>query len=430
MTTEKIKYQLLKFLSLGTYPEMEENKKLAIQLATFTGFSLLVTLLFHFFFALYRGHYPLYYFYTAGAVIVYIGLWCLVKRHYDTGRFIIHLVAIFQVFITADAVGGVGGYEYYYFLTLMTPFVVFSIEERKKGFVLSGLAATALIVQQLIGTGLIFPVLVPTPGEGLISVIVVIIFMVSVLSVARWQMVLTLQEIKRQQGELVHSSNLIALGEMSAGIAHEINNPLQTLSFLNESLKRYLAQEQNLPTKVQGQLETMDKTIFKISAMIRGLRELSRDVSNDPIQAFYFKDVIEDVINISGERLKFLGIKVDIQDFTNSKVKGHFIRASQVLINLLNNSIDALESLDEKWIKIELREHHHFIAMSVTDAGLGIPKHIVQKMMQPFFTTKGPGRGTGLGLSISKSIIEKSGGKFYYDPISANTRFVIELPVE
>jgi len=217
---------------------------------------------------------------------------------------------------------------------------------------------------------------------------------------------------------------------MTAGIAHEINNPLQTLSLHNESLKRYLERDENLPLKIKTQLSVIDKTINKISVMISGLKDLSREATNDPIQTFYLKDVIEEVMNVSSERIRRLGITIEIQDTSHSLVRGHFIHASQVLINLLNNSIDALENIDQKWIRIEIKDDHDYLIMSVTDSGAGIPKDIASKIMLPFFTTKEPGRGTGLGLSISKSIIERNGGKFYYDIASPVTRFVIELPIE
>lgn len=99
----------------------------------------------------------------------------------------------------------------------------------------------------------------------------------------------------------------------------------------------------------------------------------------------------------------------------------------QVLVNLINNSADAIERNEEKWIDIsyEVNENKHRI--KITDSGLGIPKEVQKKMFEAFYTTKGVEKGTGLGLSVCKRIMESHGGKFYIDNQCKNTRFVLEF---
>lgn len=101
----------------------------------------------------------------------------------------------------------------------------------------------------------------------------------------------------------------------------------------------------------------------------------------------------------------------------------------QVILNLLNNSYDALESLNEKWIEIKLQKNNNKIVISVTDSGEGIPNNISHKIFEPFFTTKEIGKGPGLGLCISKGIIEGYKGNLYLDKSSFNKCFIIELPL-
>jgi C4-dicarboxylate-specific signal transduction histidine kinase len=109
----------------------------------------------------------------------------------------------------------------------------------------------------------------------------------------------------------------------------------------------------------------------------------------------------------------------------------------QVLLNLINNACDAVASLPDKWVKVEFQivdapagfKHRKEIIISVIDSGAGIPKNIVDKLMQPFFTTKDPDKGTGLGLSISNNIIKNHGGRLEYNSKSPNTRFDITLPI-
>ena len=97
-------------------------------------------------------------------------------------------------------------------------------------------------------------------------------------------------------------------------------------------------------------------------------------------------------------------------------------------MNLMSNSIDAIHTENDKWIKIETSLDDHLCQISITDSGLGIPNDVIEKMMNPFFTTKEIGKGTGLGLSISNGIIKSHGGILKYDTKSKHTCFTIQLP--
>ena len=101
---------------------------------------------------------------------------------------------------------------------------------------------------------------------------------------------------------------------------------------------------------------------------------------------------------------------------------------SQVLMNLLGNSFDAVESQELKWVTLTVDQNEGKVNLAVTDSGKGVDTAIVQKIMDPFFTTKGIGRGTGIGLSISKGIAENHNGTLSLDTKSKVTRFVLEIP--
>jgi C4-dicarboxylate-specific signal transduction histidine kinase len=101
---------------------------------------------------------------------------------------------------------------------------------------------------------------------------------------------------------------------------------------------------------------------------------------------------------------------------------------AQVLLNLLNNSYDAVQDLPEKWVRVNLDSFGSTIDIRVTDSGPGIPAEISSKLMQSFFTTKEIGKGTGLGLSISKGIVEAHNGNIRIDNNCKNTCFVVTLP--
>ena len=132
-------------------------------------------------------------------------------------------------------------------------------------------------------------------------------------------------------------------------------------------------------------------------------------------------------LKISQKRCFNSGIKIKENFDTNLKVRCNDVGLAQVMLNLIVNSIDAIEVLPEKWISIATEFEKDLVRISVTDSGSGIPDEIASKMNQPFFTTKGPKKGTGLGLSISKKFIEKMSGSFYYNAKCPNTQFVIEF---
>jgi C4-dicarboxylate-specific signal transduction histidine kinase len=110
------------------------------------------------------------------------------------------------------------------------------------------------------------------------------------------------------------------------------------------------------------------------------------------------------------------------------KIHCQEVPISQVLINLIGNSCDAIQGQKDKWIKISAEIKDENVFLSVTDSGNGIPALLQEKIFQPFFTTKAIGQGTGLGLSISKGIINSQNGNLTLDTQCKNTKFVIQLP--
>jgi len=108
--------------------------------------------------------------------------------------------------------------------------------------------------------------------------------------------------------------------------------------------------------------------------------------------------------------------------------EGREVEISQVVLNLLSNASDAIETLSDKWIKLSVFSRQDFVEIHITDSGDGIRPEIRKKIFQPFFTTKAIGRGTGMGLSISSGIIQKHRGELQIDSQNPNTCFIIRLP--
>lgn len=237
--------------------------------------------------------------------------------------------------------------------------------------------------------------------------------------------------IKEQQVQLIHSAKMSSLGEMAGGIAHEINNPLAIISSANSILKKIYKQPDRDPVLIEKCTQNIDKTVERITKIIQGLRVVTRDGTGELLSAVTIRDLMSDVLSLCSERFKNhgVGLFVDLDNpVFSTTILCKRVQISQVFINLLGNAYDAVEGLDEKWVKIEFYDLGDFVEFKITDSGKGIPHEIKEKVFKPFFTTKPIGKGTGLGLSLSASIINDHSGSFTIDDQNSNTCFVIQLP--
>lgn len=239
-------------------------------------------------------------------------------------------------------------------------------------------------------------------------------------------------ELKKTQESLIESAKLSSLGEMAAGVAHEINNPLGILFVMLENTKQiYLKKnlkDESVIAKLNENADRMQKTLDRISKIIKSLLKISRSTDKVSLSLVDFNEVCDDTINVCSEKLKKLNIDLRVDVETPFHLYADSVQLSQVLLNLINNSMDAIVNLDEKWIEIKALKHNSKIIISVIDSGSGIQSDLSNKIFMPFFTTKEVGQGTGLGLSISKKIIESLNGKMYLDSSKAHTTFILEFP--
>lgn len=237
-------------------------------------------------------------------------------------------------------------------------------------------------------------------------------------------------QIDEQRQNLFASSKLSALGEMSAGIAHEINNPLAIISGKLQQIKSMTRRENLDPPTVLKHVEAAEKTVERISKIITGLRRFSRDCGHDQFETATLRTILEDTLSLCEARFKNHDVKLRFPPLETTEIalECRSTQISQVLLNLLNNAFDAIAECPDRWINVDFKDAGNSIEVSVTDCGHGIPLEIQEKIMQPFFTTKEIGKGTGLGLSISTGIAKSHGGELKLDRASQNTRFILKLP--
>jgi C4-dicarboxylate-specific signal transduction histidine kinase len=228
----------------------------------------------------------------------------------------------------------------------------------------------------------------------------------------------------------LQSSKLASLGEMAAGLAHEINNPLAVIMGRAEMLMETLNSDNPSPLEMNRNLGKIQEMAVRISKIVTSMRKVSKGNAGGQLAMISLAEVLEDILNLSTQRLKNKSIELDYKEFPlDLKVKSNFTQLSQVIINIMNNAMDELEKLpdDQRRIEITAKTFETYVELRIADSGKGIPEAIRLKIFEPFFTTKEVGQGTGLGLSISRTLMQEMGGDLTLAP-EAKTCFILKIP--
>lgn len=235
--------------------------------------------------------------------------------------------------------------------------------------------------------------------------------------------------LEKEKLNSINAYKMASLGEMAGGIAHEINNPLTIIKGSSDIIVKNIRDGNLNPKLIEKYSEKISKTTDRVSKVIISLKNFSRDGSDDPFENYSVSKLIEGSLDLCSEKFKVNGI-----DFINDKVDPNLkidcrvIQIEQVLVNLFNNAFDAVSTQEEKWVKVFVEEDDVEIKICVQDSGIGVSKEVIEKIMQPFFTTKELGKGTGLGLSISKGIIESHSGAINIEDSYGFTTFSLSFP--
>lgn len=241
--------------------------------------------------------------------------------------------------------------------------------------------------------------------------------------------------LESQRAKAAYASKMASLGEMASGVAHEINNPLtimtSRLHLLERRVQAHLKSIEGVDEfsrSLNPEIAKLMQLTVRISKIVKGLKTFARDGSKDPMEWVSLKEIVNDSIQLVSRKAQSHEISIS-SEIEELEVFCRPVEMSQVFVNLVGNSTDAILNQREKWIKIVCRLDGNSVVIEVWDSGPGIAAEVQTNMMQPFFTTKPAGQGTGLGLSISKGIIESHQGQFAYLPDSPSTCFQIKLPL-
>ena len=266
----------------------------------------------------------------------------------------------------------------------------------------------------------------------------------------------TLENLRKTQAQLVQSEKLVSLGLLTAGIAHEINNPINFVSASVPSLKRNFEDVKSLITEIKSikvseeqriQLDELFKQL-DINATLEETEILLNGISDGANRTSIIVKDLQSFSRIDDKEMKTANLHYGIDstlallknkitdsievimDYGNiPPIKCYEGQLNQVFMNVLNNAIDAIPG--KGTITVKTRSENGFVKIYVTDSGVGMSEEVKKKIFDPFFTTKDVGKGTGLGLAVSYGIIERHGGTIEVKSEQGKgTEFIISLPVK
>ena len=242
-------------------------------------------------------------------------------------------------------------------------------------------------------------------------------------------------KIFAQQLQLASSARLSALGEVSAGISHEINNPLGVILGRVEMLQDHLKQGSVDLEFLKKSLQQIEETALRIESIIKSMRVFAHGGNSDGVtrtdEVFSPQELLRMIHNLVSEKFQKAQVELSVRGFDQDRsIVGSSTFMLQIAVNLLSNAFDAVCDLHKgrKQVFLSLFIEEGFWVLEVRDSGPGIPREIRDKIFQPFFTTKAVRSGTGLGLSLSRAMAQKMGGDLEWDKEAAETTFKVRIP--
>jgi len=234
------------------------------------------------------------------------------------------------------------------------------------------------------------------------------------------------RELHTAQDELVHAARMAALGQMSAALAHEINQPLTALRMQLASLRLLL--DSGREGEVREGLGHVEGLLERMAALTSHLKTFARKSPAGLQQHLALADVLEQALQLLSPRIRSEQVEVFRQVPAEARVNGDAIRLEQVLINLLHNALDAMAERPQRRLRILCERAGDVWQLSVADNGGGIPGEQLDQVFEPFFTTKPVGQGLGLGLAVSYGIVRDMGGTLEVSNDEQGAVFTLTLP--
>ena len=232
------------------------------------------------------------------------------------------------------------------------------------------------------------------------------------------------KEFNHQKKLLECSARLASLGEISAGIGHEINTPLAVILLKIDEIREQLETMDLMDESIEKNFDYVDEAVSRINSIVRSLKHLSRDQDKNKRKTVNIGKEVERSLDLIKELYRNNGIQIVYkrpEEDLYAHCPGSHIQ--QIVLNLISNAKDVLLNHSEPLIEISLQKEGDRVVLAITDNGPGIPEEIQDKIFLPFFTTKEVDKGTGIGLAMCYSLIENVNGSITFDTSEAGTSF-------
>ncbi|MDH1280650.1 sensor histidine kinase [Ectopseudomonas oleovorans] len=233
-------------------------------------------------------------------------------------------------------------------------------------------------------------------------------------------------ELRQAQEGLVHAAKMAALGQMSAALAHEINQPLTALQMQLGSLRLLL--DSGRPEAVRDGLQRIDGLLQRMAALTGHLKTFARKTPAGLSERLCLGDVLEQALQLLAPRMRSEQVELRTQIDDEAEVLGDAIRIEQVILNLLHNALDAMAESETRILLVRIAREDDGCLLSVEDSGGGIAEETLGRVFEPFFTTKPVGQGLGLGLAVSYGIVRDLGGTLEAHNGELGAVFTLRLP--
>ncbi len=237
-----------------------------------------------------------------------------------------------------------------------------------------------------------------------------------------------MQELESREAVLIQSHKLRAIGTLTAGVAHELNNPLNNITLTAHMLM------EDYEKLSDGERKEMIGDVIGEAArsrnIIGNLLDFARE-SGTHLEPLDLARLLQETIGLAQNQIKLSGIKIDLHAIEKlPRIHGDSQQLKQVFLNLLLNAVDASRKGGKIQVLVLPADEPNYVAVKVIDFGSGIPPHVLGSIFDPFFTTKSKGKGTGLGLSVSQGIVAKHGGRIMLHSVEGKgSTFTVTLPI-
>ncbi len=234
------------------------------------------------------------------------------------------------------------------------------------------------------------------------------------------------EELRKTQEQLIQAGKLASTGQLAAGVAHELNNPLTTVSgYAQLLLKRLNKKDPNFK-----KIEAMAQEAQRCKVIIKNLLDFSRPAGRKDYQALNVNIPLKNTLSLVGEQMRLQNVRITKNLSSHlPRIKANPSQLEQVFMNIVSNALGSMPNGGE--LRIATRKIDNGVGVTFTDTGCGIKSEDLDKVFNPFFTTKRPGRGVGLGLSVSYGIIREHGGEIGVESEEGRgSTFTIGLPIQ